>query len=477
MGEAIDLLSQHEDRLKTRSLIRQSVMIVLAAQLLCAVILCAAALEHEWHTRIRAFDTRVQGRSDSLLGAIQDAEDPDDNVEIDPAELNVPTEDVYAVYNQGGRLLGASSNAPEALIERHNNDFRNVRVNGSTYRVLQRDALRVIDRAEYGGVGLRRPVTLVYASPEGPVWHEILEAARFYLIAIAIAAIATVFLVALLLRRALRPISDLAQAAANLSAPALEFEAPSSAIELLELRPLVDVLTEAVTRLRESFAKEHRFVGDAAHELKTAIAVVRSSVQVLMLKKRTGEEYSAGMKRILEDTERLEMLVGQMLQLARTEESGTADLAPLNLGQVAESVAAHLKPIADTRELEIEVTSSPDLFVKLTPESAEILVSNLLLNAMQHSKPLSTVWLFVEQVSSGNIRLEVADRGDGIGPEALPHIFERFYREDRSRSRDTGGTGLGLALCKSVVDAAGGTIVVESARNVGTRVEVTFSPA
>jgi signal transduction histidine kinase len=71
----------------------------------------------------------------------------------------------------------------------------------------------------------------------------------------------------------------------------------------------------------------------------------------------------------------------------------------------------------------------------------------------------------------------VTDRGDGIGPEALPHIFERFYREDTSRSRETGGTGLGLAICKSIVDAAGGIIEVESTVGVGTRVMVTFIPA
>jgi signal transduction histidine kinase len=475
--EAIDLQSRHKDDVKTRSLIRQAVGIVLTAQVLCAVALCGAALLHEWHTRIRAFDTRLEGRSDSLLGAIQDAEDPDDNVAIDPAELRVPKNDVYAVYNQGGRLLGSSTNAPSMLIERGKDQFRDVRVNGSSYRVLQREALRVIDRGESDGVGLRRPVTILYASPEGQVWHQILEAARFYLIAITLSAIATVSLVGLLLRLALRPLSDLVQAAASLSAPALEFEAPSSAIRVRELRPLADVLTNSVARLRESFAKEHRFVGDAAHELKTATAVIRSSVQLLMLKKRTGDEYSAGLNRILQDTQRLEGLVGQMLQLARLEEGRIGNLAPLDLGTVVDSVAVQLKPIADTRGLEIQVQSCPDCFVKLTPEFAEILVSNLLLNAIQHSMPCSPVSLCVARISLGRIRLEVADRGDGIGPEDLPHIFERFYREDRSRSRDTGGSGLGLALCKSVVEAAGGTIEVESTRNVGTRVQVTFSAA
>src|ERR1700722_8596611 len=147
---------------KTRSLIRQTIGIVLGAQILCTALLCGAALLHEWHTRFRAFDVRIQGHSDSLLGAIQDAEDPDDNVTIDPTELKIPDEDVYAVYNQGGRLLGTSARASESLISRGKDGFRDLRTNGTSYRVLQREALRVIDRAENGGVGLRRPVTIVY---------------------------------------------------------------------------------------------------------------------------------------------------------------------------------------------------------------------------------------------------------------------------------------------------------------------------
>ena len=198
---------------------------------------------------------------------------------------------------------------------------------------------------------------------------------------------------------------------------------------------------------------------------------------MLMLKRRTGDEYSAGLERILEDTQRMEGLVTQMLQLARLEEGGLADVPILDLGDVLRSVAAQLQPIADTRGIQVEVQGPANLFVRLQPESAEVLVANLLMNAMQHSKPHTSVSLSAAPVAHGGVRLDVADHGDGIGPEALPYVFERFYREDRSRSRETGGTGLGLAICKSITDAAGGTIIVESNSGVGTRVEVIFSPA
>ena len=139
-----------------RSLTRQIAAFVVLAQVVCALGLAGATLLREWHTRERALNVRLEGRSDSVLGAIQDAEDPDDNVEVDSRELKLPPEDAYAVYNRDGRLLGASANAPAALMARSGNGIRSVRAHGRSYRVLQRQGMRIIDRAETGNVGLQR---------------------------------------------------------------------------------------------------------------------------------------------------------------------------------------------------------------------------------------------------------------------------------------------------------------------------------
>jgi signal transduction histidine kinase len=462
---------------RSRSLVRQTVWIVLSAQLLCAVSLSGVALLHERHTRIRAFDVRLQGRSDSLLGAIQDAEDPDDNVMIDPAELNLPGDDVYAVYNQGGRLLGSSRVAPPVLTVRQADGFRDARIGKARYRVLQREGMRVIDRPENDGVGLKRPVTIVYASPEDHLWHEIFEAVRFYLVAIVLAAGVTVALVGLLIRRALSPLSELAMAAEQLSLPALNFAAPPSVLRVRELRPLAEVLGDAIERLRVSFAKEHQFVGDAAHELKTAIAVVRSSVQLLMLKRRSPDEYAAGLDRVLEDNSRVEALAAQMLQLASLEEGSAVDAPVVDLGKLAAATLERLRPFAEVRGVLLRFASAGGGMVRIRPEHATVLVSNLVMNAVQHSASGQTVNVTLGGHGSQEITLDVEDTGAGIAREALPHIFERFYREDRSRSRETGGAGLGLAICKSIVEATGGSISVESAEAQGTRVTVIFRTA
>ena len=451
--------------------------IVVTAQLLCAALLCGSALLHERNARLHALDVSLQGRSDSLLGAIQDAEDPDDNVMIDPTELKLPEDDVYAVYNQGGRLLGSSLTAPAVLMSRHADGFRDVRIGRAQYRVLQREAMRVIDRAENRGVGLKRPVTIVYASSEGHLWHEILEAVRFYLLTIALATGMTVTFVALLLRKALHPLTALGAAAQQLSPPALAFTPPASVLRVRELRPLAAALTDTVGRLREAFSKEQRFVSDAAHELKTAIAVVRSSVQLLMLKRRSTEEYVAGLERVLDDNGRVEALVAQMLQLGSLEESRPVPVSTVDLGELIATALERLRPFAEERAVPLKFVCPGPVFVRLAPDRALTLVSNLVMNAIQHSPSGRTVFVSLTNPGRGPIMLQVEDAGAGIAADALPHIFERFYREDRSRSRDTGGTGLGLSICKSIVEAAGGSISVESSRDQGTRVAVTFIDA
>ncbi len=459
---------------KSHSLIRRTVLVVVAAQLACAALLCGAALLHERHTRQRALDVRLQGRSDSLLGAVQDAEDVEDNVTIDPAELKLPNEDVYAVYNRGSRLLGSSPGAPSELTERRGDGFRNASVGHAHYRILEREAMRIIDRPENGGIGLKRPITIVYASPENHLWREVFEAVRFYLLAIVIATTMTVFLVVLLLRKSLAPLDELAAAAAQLSPPALAFDAPESVMRVMELRPLAEVLRESVARVRQAFAKEQQFLGDAAHELKTAIAVVRSSVQLLMLRRRTADEYAAGLERVLEDNARVEALVAQMLQLARVDEVAVCKAPEIDLHAIAATALERVQPILDQSGVQVRLAEcSGPATVRLQPGQALTLVTNLVMNAVQHTPRDQSVLVSLSKARNA-IEMRVVDRGAGISPDALPHIFERFYREDRSRSRDTGGTGLGLSICKAIVESASGSILLESAPGKGTCVTVTF---
>lgn len=465
--------------MRTDSLTNRTVVAVVAMEILCALALSCTALWHERRTRLHAFDVMLQGRSDSLLGAVQDAEDPADNVMIDPTELRLPKEDVYAVYTPAGQRIGSSADAPGSLIQRAGDGIRNANVRGERFRVLQREGLRIIDRDENGGVGLRRPVTIVYAAPTAHLWEEILEAARFYLLTIFLFVCCTTSLLVVFIRQLLQPIGQLAVAAGEVNATSLAFTPPSSALRTRELRPLADALSEAVARLRHAFEMEHRFVGDAAHELKTGVAVVRSSIQVLSLRPRAPEEYRSGLDQVLKDNERVEELVSRMLTLARFEERREGTLNPVDLAESIEQAICGLGSFAESRGVTLRTSLVHGLRAYISAEAVQTLVSNLVVNAIQHSRQDSSVSISLRSRSEGNDTaiLEVKDCGEGIAEESLPHIFERFYREDSSRSRETGGAGLGLAICKSIMDSAGGTIRAESVQGQGTTVTASFKLA
>jgi len=186
------------------------------------------------------------------------------------------------------------------------------------------------------------------------------------------------------------------------------------------------------------------------------------------MKPRSAKEYQAGMQRCLADSERLEALVADMLTLARAEAPapGAAPYAaPPPSTDLTGCIAAtitQLETVAALREVQLAVSMAvPEAPVPLAPEDCSVLLSNLILNAVQHSLPASTVEVSLAPEAS-TVVFTVRDHGDGISAAALPHVFDRFYRGDPSRTRSTGGTGLGLAIVKALVTKVGGSIHIAS---------------
>ena len=323
--------------MKSSSLFRRAISTVLLIELLCALAFVWTAVWHERRIRLRALDVVLTGRADSLIGAVQDAEDPEDTVKVDPAEFNPPSTDVYAVYSEPGPLVGVSSNAPPAIISRLRNGFRDARADNHEYRVLQRDAIRILDREETGGAGIRRPFVVVYATRSDHLWHEVLEAASFYVLMSLGLLCVTALALVILLRRLLEPIQELALEAARIKTNSFSFSPPPSAMRVRELAPLAQALSATIARLRTAFEAEHRFITDAAHELKTAVAVVRSSIQVLGMRARPADEYLRGLDQVLSDNERVEELVSKMLTLSGFEERSGLPPSKIDLSQHVEA--------------------------------------------------------------------------------------------------------------------------------------------
>jgi signal transduction histidine kinase len=472
--------------MKPYSLTRRLIATVLFIELVSALCVTGVALFYERHTHFHSFDILLRGRADSMLGAVQDAEDANDNLMLDGTEIYTPSEDIYEVRDARGQLLGRSQNwtgpSGNERIERHRSDSKDVdlegffstEIAGKTYRVIRLDGLRIVDPGDKGG-GIRRFVTVYYGSGVKRVWRAVFRAASFYAISSLIVLAATGILMSWLLNRGLAPLRELASGAAKVSVNSWTFTPPEDARRTKELAPLVSALESALTGLERSFEQQKRFVGDAAHELKTSVAVVKSSLQLLSMRQRSTEEYEAGLERCLTDCARMEGIVAQMLTLARLEEGKSTETSASSVDVVplAQSVVEQLNTMAEANQIRIVVGVCKPLSARIDPEQFKLLCSNLLMNALQHSPPGSTIAVEMEE-GPETVMMRIKDQGDGIHPDDLPHIFERFSRSDPSRSRSTGGTGLGLAICKAITDRFKGKIEITSQLKTGTTVVVQF---
>jgi signal transduction histidine kinase len=276
-----------------------------------------------------------------------------------------------------------------------------------------------------------------------------------------------------MLHRGLLPLRQLAALAGNVSADSWEFLPPTSARETAELAPLTHALENALQRLERSFTQQRTFVSDAAHELKTAVAVAKSSLQLVSLKERTTAEYRAGLEQCLADTQRLEELVAKMLTLARVENGAGAIVASAhcNLAECVRQTVTKLLPVASLHCVEIALHTPERSCIPVTDDDCVLVIENLLMNALQHSPRNSQVNIRIAE-QDGTVELAIEDHGEGIDPRVQPFIFDRFYRGDPSRARSPGGAGLGLAICRAAIEKAGGTIALKSQLGKGTTVTV-----
>ncbi len=462
--------------MKPYSLTRRLVVTVLLVELLLAAAATGLALFYERQQNLHSFDLMLRGRADSLLGAVQDAEDANDNVMLDPKALDLPRGDLYEVRDEGGRVVGSSPNWKHEVEQKlaDGEKAHDFRLNGKYYRGFALHGVREIDQDDKSP-GIARPVVIYYASSLKPFWAAMSHAAKFLAISNFLILLFTAGTLLILLRRGMAPLEELAGAAAGISSNALRFRAPPNAFAVQELAVVAHALESAMSRLERAFVQQQTFVHDAAHELKTSVTIIKSSLQLLTSRKRTAAEYERGLEMCLSDCARLEDLVQKLLLLARVEQSRGEQVtaAKTDLSECVREVADQMRPLVAVRGVNLVVTEYPGAVAHMAFDDCATLTTNLVVNALQHTPAGGTVTLQV-QSSGGTVGLRVEDNGEGIPAEDLPRVFDRFYRGDPSRSRNTGGAGLGLAICKALVEAAGGQITITSQVGCGTVAEVTL---
>jgi heavy metal sensor kinase len=266
--------------------------------------------------------------------------------------------------------------------------------------------------------------------------------------------------------RAIRPIERISAAAERISHGNLS-ERVEGADSGDELGSLAGVLNSTFARLEAAFARQNQFTADAAHELRTPLAVIISETQTTLARERTAAEYRDSVEACLDTAQQMRRLTEALLQLARFDAaSGELPRGELDLAETARASMERVRPLAEQEGIRIESELAPALVFANAERVAQV-ITNLLINAIHYNCTDGKVKV-VTRCEPDNAVITVSDTGVGIAEADLPHIFERFYRVDKARSRAEGHTGLGLAICQAIVEAENGTIHVASVVNSGT---------
>jgi two-component system sensor histidine kinase CiaH len=229
----------------------------------------------------------------------------------------------------------------------------------------------------------------------------------------------------------------------------------------------------ALRPIQGAMDKQRAFVADASHELRTPLALIRANAE--LLERGAEQPVQANMtsvQDIIGETDRLSFLVGQMLTLAQSD-AGEANLKrePIDLGAIAEDTVRQMRLLAEPKSISLDFTTRDRVEVSGDETRLRELITILLDNAIKYSDDAASIRVDLNR-EGGKAVLRVVDNGRGIPQQALPRIFDRFYRADKARSRLTGGAGLGLAIAKWIAESHNGTIAIESGDGRGTTVTV-----
>jgi signal transduction histidine kinase len=277
----------------------------------------------------------------------------------------------------------------------------------------------------------------------------------------------------LMARRALSPLSRIAQRASRITAGDLSVRMGPVAgdDEIADVAVAIDAMLD---RLESAFDAQRRFVHDASHELRTPLTIARGHLEVALPAGEAGTELGQAVRVAIDELDRMGRLVDGLLRMAHADEPRDPGGAPIDIAALATRVVERSRVLGD-RVWEVRGPDGP-VMVAGDEGALEQVLLNLIANAVRHTHPGDSVALTVES-SGGRVVVSVVDSGDGIDPSVLPTLFDRFTRADAARSRDTGGAGLGLSICRAIVEAHRGAIAATATPGGGATFTIDLPAA
>lgn len=324
-----------------------------------------------------------------------------------------------------------------------------------------------------------------YTSPDGQRFTVIVGASQIApkrvlrSLAIILSIVCPLVLIAaalacfLMIKRPLRPVAVLTEQAENIGRKHLGDRLPVPDTRD-ELQRLANSLNQMIARLEDALQHNNRFSADASHELRTPLTIVRGELEQVIQQPDLPETAVDSIGSALEEIERMSQIVQSLMATAYLDTGGEKmECEPTDLGKLVGSTLDQMRLLAEAQNIALLGDKLESALVDGNPTRLKQVVVNLVDNAVKYNRPNGRVSASVF-TKDQSVILEVADNGIGIPANSVPFIFDRFYRADKTRTRATGGIGIGLSLVKAICNAHGANIDVKSREGEGTIFSIVF---
>lgn len=379
-------------------------------------------------------------------------------------------------YNSAGEVVWSSTDAPTTTVPVPPSEEKGA-FNLTNLRIVRRQLPLDASGANYVVVGCRIDF----------IERDISGIDRLVMLIGCIALLVSPLIGMVLTNRAVEPLAQMIRITARIQPGEVEARVPLRGTGD-ELDRLAATTNNLLDRIADYLAKEHDFLANAAHELRTPLSAIRSNVEVSLSSDRSENDYRELLGLVIEQCITLQTLVNQLLLLAEVEaDRSPADLGPVALDRLVAQSVEMFQGVAELNDIAIRTNALHSVVVTGNGLHLRQVLNNLLDNAFKFTAAKYSsgsanahrgeiIVLLTKHLDTSRAKLTVKDNGIGISSKDLPHVLDRFYRADKSRARDqiSSGTGLGLSICKAIVESNGGEITVESVPDEGTTVTISL---
>lgn len=382
-------------------------------------------------------------------------------IDYNNGTLTVPADDVTVLANRGvfawfinasGHLDFTTGSAAQQVLPTMSNDIQDAQdTQGNPIRLF-RYALKENGGTVVVGISLE-PV-------ERTLQTVLLILAGTIPLALLVSAIGSIFLAG----RVLNPIAAITAQAKRISRENLSERLDFNSTD--EVGQLAQTFDTMLDRLQAAFEHERQFMGNASHELRTPLSLLKAQISLALSHPRDVQTLMQMMTAMSGDVDRLARLVESMLTLIRTEAT-QIDFKPVELGDLLDGLTSQMQPLTDEKQITLTTELPTHMEVVGDPDQLVQLFLNLLDNALKYTNAGGQVQICAKLLGI-EWQIDITDTGVGIAPEHLARLFDRFYRVDPSRTRQTGGAGLGLAIVQAIVQRHSGRLMVQSQLGQGS---------